>query len=169
MKTITGRVWKFGDNVSTDQIIAAQYAYTLSDPMEMGRHTLEVLDKEFASQVQPGDLIVAGRNWGQGSAREQAVSCLKALQIGAVIAESFGRIFFRNAFNLALPAVICPQAAGELQAGDKVELDLAGGVLRAKGETFRFIPPPEFLMDLIQAGGLVNHTRELLALEKHDA
>src|SRR5262245_39772320 len=102
MNTLRGRVWKYGDNVNTDVIFPGKYTYTLTDPVEIGRHALEDLDPDFAAQAQPGDVIVAGKNWGCGSSREQAATCLKQNRVGAVVARSFARIFFRNAVNNGL-------------------------------------------------------------------
>ncbi len=110
MSTIKGRVWKYGDNVNTDVIFPGKYTYTVSDPAEMPKYALEDLDVRFASKVQPGDVIVAGKNWGCGSSREQAVTCLKESGVGAIIAESFARIYYRNCLNAALPALTSVEA-----------------------------------------------------------
>jgi 3-isopropylmalate/(R)-2-methylmalate dehydratase small subunit len=122
--TIEGQVWKYGDSVDTDRIFPAKYCYTVKDLAEMGEHALEGLDPGFARQVQPGDVIVAGRNFGCGSSREQAVLSLVAKGVGAVIARSFGRIFYRNCINNALPAIACPEAVDVLEAGERIEVDL---------------------------------------------
>jgi 3-isopropylmalate/(R)-2-methylmalate dehydratase small subunit len=106
--SITGMAWKYGDNVNTDVIFPGKYTYTLSDPKEIAAHALEDLDPGFATKLQPGDVIIAGRNWGCGSSREQAATCLKWAGVGAVVAVSFARIFYRNAINNGLPAIVCP-------------------------------------------------------------
>ena len=105
MTIIKGRVWKYGHNVNTDVMFPGKYTYTINDPVEMAKHALEDLDPRFAKEVRPGDIIVAGRNWGCGSSREQAVTCLRGCGLGAIIAKSFGRIYYRNCLNSALPAL----------------------------------------------------------------
>ncbi|MFO7979421.1 MAG: 3-isopropylmalate dehydratase, partial [Candidatus Aminicenantes bacterium] len=118
-----GRIWKYGDNVNTDVIFPGKYTYTQMEPEEMASHALEDLDPEFASQVRPNDVIVAGRNFGCGSSREQAASCLKYAGVQAVIAKSFARIFFRNAINQGLPVVVSEKAADHLKDGEEVKID----------------------------------------------
>jgi 3-isopropylmalate/(R)-2-methylmalate dehydratase small subunit len=162
MSVIRGRIWKYGDNVNTDVIFPGKYTYTVSDPAEMPQHALEDLDSRFAEQVQPGDIIVAGKNWGCGSSREQAVTCLKASGLGAIVAESFARIYYRNCLNAALPALICAEAVEALQAGQSVEIDLAAGEIQASDGTYSFPPIPEALMEIFEAGGLVPFTRQRL-------
>jgi len=157
-----GRVWKYGDNINTDVIFPGKYTYTLMPPEEMARHALEDLDPEFASQVRPGDVIVAGRNFGCGSSREQAAACLKAAGIQAVIARSFARIYFRNAINLGLPVIQCPEAVEALEKGDEIEVDLAAGEIRSAKGSFRFPPFPESVIGILKAGGLIAYTREKL-------
>ena len=121
---ITGRVWKYGDDVNTDVIFPGKYTYSISDPKEMAQHALEDLDPSFVQNVQPGDIIVAGKNWGCGSSREQAVTCLKEIGVGAIVARSFARIYFRNCINQALPIVICDAVEG-VEAGQEVSIDFA--------------------------------------------
>jgi len=157
-----GRVWKYGDNINTDVIFPGKYTYTLMPPEEMARHALEDLDPEFASQVRPGDVIVAGRNFGCGSSREQAAACLKAAGIQAVIARSFARIYFRNAINLGLPVIQCPEAVEALEKGDEIEVDLAAGEIRSAKGRFHFPPFPESVVGILKAGGLIAYTREKL-------
>jgi 3-isopropylmalate/(R)-2-methylmalate dehydratase small subunit len=157
-----GKVWKYGDNINTDVIFPGKYTYTLMSPEEMARHALEDLDPEFASQVKPGDVIVAGRNFGCGSSREQAAACLKAAGIQAVIARSFARIYFRNAINLGLPVIQCPEAVEVLEKGDEIEVDLAAGEIRSAKGNFRFPPFPESVIGILKAGGLIAYTREKL-------
>ncbi len=164
--TIKGRVWKYGDSVDTDLIFPAKYCYTLKDPEEMGQHALEGLDPEFSGSVQPGDVIVAGRNFGCGSSREQAVLSLIAKGVGAVVARSFGRIFYRNSINNALPAITCPEAVDGLETGDEVEIDLEQGRVCSGGREFAFAPLPEAVRGIFEAGGLIPYTRRRLGLEK---
>jgi len=160
---IRGRAHKFGDNIDTDGIIPV-YAVNLSDPRQLGKHCMANLDAEFAARVRPGDILVAGRNFGCGSSREVAPWSIKGAGIACVIAESFARIFFRNAINIALPLVVCPDAARATQDGDQLEVDLARGEVRnlTRQETFQAAPYPEFIRRLIEAGGLVEHVRERL-------
>lgn len=163
METIRGRAWKYGDNVNTDVIFPGKYTYTLTDPREIARHALEDLDPTFAGQVQPGDIIVAGRNWGCGSSREQAATCLVYNGVGAVIAASFSRIFYRNALNHGLLAIVCPEAAAAIQPGELVTVDPAGQrILCAAGE-FRFPPLSPSILGMVEAGGLVAYTKRRLA------
>lgn len=157
-----GRVWKYGSDVNTDVIFPGKYTYTVTDPQEMASHALEDLDPEFASKVQKGDIIVAGSNFGCGSSREQAASCLKYAGVEALIAESFARIFFRNAINFGVPAIVCAEAAEALKTGDTVEIDLVAGQIRAKDKIFQFMPFPEFMMEIIRDGGLLAHIRREL-------
>lgn len=161
----TGKVWKYGDDVSTDVIFPGKYTYTVTDPAEMGMHALEDLDPSFRSLVQPGDVIVGGRNFGCGSSREQAVTCLVAKQVGAVVARSFGRIFYRNCINNALPAITCPEAVDALESGDVVELDLTAGEIRSGNRVFGFPRLPEGVMGIFEAGGLIPYVRQKLGIE----
>ncbi len=156
---VSGRAWKYGDNVNTDVIFPGKYTYTVTDPTEMATYALEDLDPAFAASVQPGDLIVAGRNWGCGSSREQAVICLKAAGVGAVIAASFARIFYRNAINNGLPAIVCPPAVEAIQQGQPVEVDLAAARLRHPGGVFSFPPFPPSLQRILADGGLIPHLK----------
>jgi 3-isopropylmalate/(R)-2-methylmalate dehydratase small subunit len=162
---IKGKVWKYGDDVNTDVIFPGKYTYTVSDPAEMGEHALEDLDPEFRFQVQPGDVIVAGKNFGCGSSREQAVTCLVAKGVGAIVARSFGRIYYRNCINNALPAITCPEAVDALERGDEVEVDLEAGQIRSAEGTFTFPPLPEAVMGIFEAGGLIPYTRRRLGVE----
>ena len=164
--TIRGRVWKYGDNVNTDVIFPGKYTYTVTDRKEMARHALEDLDPGFAGAVQPGDVIVAGRNWGCGSSREQAAICLKEAGVGALVAGSFARIFFRNALNDGLPVIACPEAAAALRAGDAVEIDLEAGVIRRSEEAWPFPPLSESVLGLIREGGLIPYLKRKLSREK---
>jgi 3-isopropylmalate/(R)-2-methylmalate dehydratase small subunit len=152
---LRGRVWKYGDSVNTDVIFPGKYTYTLRTPEEIAPHALEDLDPSFARAVRPGDLIVAGRNWGCGSSREQAATCLVANGVGAVVAASFSRIFFRNAWNNGLPAVACPEAAAAIAAGDQIEVDLDACRVRCPAGEFAVPPLSSTVLEILDAGGLV--------------
>lgn len=157
-----GRVWKYGDSVNTDVIFPGKYTYQIMEPQEMAGHALEDLDPGFAEGVKPGDVIVAGKNFGCGSSREQAAACLKHAGVQAVVAKSFARLFFRNAINQGLPVLQSAEAVDALQDGDEVEVDFAGGKIRtAKGE-FSFPPFPELVLGILKAGGLIPYTKKKL-------
>jgi 3-isopropylmalate/(R)-2-methylmalate dehydratase small subunit len=166
MAVIRGRVWKYGDNVNTDVIFPGKYTYTISNPAEMPEHALEDLDPRFAREVQPNDIVVGGKNWGCGSSREQAVTCLKAAGVGAIIAKSFARIYSRNCINMALPALACPEAVDAIQAGETVEVDMEAGEIRCSAGTFTFAPLPPSVLGIFEAGGLVPYTAQKLAERK---
>ena len=163
MNKIRGRVWKYGDDVNTDVIFPGKYTYTVSDPKEMAQYALEDLDPRFAREVQPGDIIVAGKNWGNGSSREQAVVCLTEAGLGAIVARSFARIYGRNCINNALPALTCPEAVEAIQDGEIIEIDLASGEIQCDAGTFHFPPLPSNVLAIVEAGGLINYTRQQLA------
>lgn len=158
-----GRVWKYGDGINTDVIFPGKYTYTVSDPAEMAQYALEDLDPNFARNVRPGDVIVAGKNWGNGSSREQAAICLKMAGVGAVIAESFARIWYRNAINNGLLALTCPEAVAALQEGDEVEVDLEAGVIRSHHGPFTFPSFAPSVQEIIADGGLIPHLKRQLA------
>jgi 3-isopropylmalate/(R)-2-methylmalate dehydratase small subunit len=160
---LRGRAWKYGDSVNTDVIFPGKYTYTLRTPEEIAPHALEDLDPAFARDVRRGDVIVAGRNWGCGSSREQAVTCLVANGVGAVVAASFSRIFFRNAWNNGLPAVACPAAAQAIQPGEEVEVDLDACTVRCAAGVFPFPPLSPALREILDAGGLVSWAQRRLA------
>jgi 3-isopropylmalate/(R)-2-methylmalate dehydratase small subunit len=162
MNIIKGRVWKYGDDVNTDVIFPGKYTYTVSEPAEMPQYALEDLDPRFSTQVQPGDIIVAGKNWGCGSSREQAVVCLKEGHLGAIIARSFARIYYRNCLNNALPAITCSEAVDAIEEGEMIEIDLAAGEIISGAGTFKFPPLPDTVMKIFDAGGLIPYTREIL-------
>lgn len=151
-----GTAVKYGDNVDTDVIIPARYLNT-GDPAALAAHCMEDLDSSFVKRVKPGDMIIAGQNFGCGSSREHAPIAIKASGISVVIAESFARIFYRNAINIGLPIVECPAAAKAISAGDTVEADLGAGVIRnlTTGAEFGAAPFPPFIQQIIEAGGLV--------------
>ncbi|MBC7098061.1 3-isopropylmalate dehydratase small subunit [Candidatus Bipolaricaulota bacterium] len=162
---IKGRVWKYGDDVNTDVIFPGRYTYARMEPEEMAKHALEDLDPSFAKEVRPGDVIVAGKNFGCGSSREQAATCLVAAGVGAVVAKSFARIFFRNAINSGLPALEIPQAVDAIRPGDEVAIDLKRGVLIHKGVEYPFPPLPETVLEILEDGGLIPHLKKTLAKE----
>ena len=148
------------DHINTDEIIPARYLNT-DDMRELARHAMEDLDPEFARKVRPGDFLVAGENFGCGSSREHAVWALRGAGVGAVLAESFARIFFRNAVNTGFPAVECKGISRRVQDGDELEVDLEGGVVRdlSRGEEYRFVPFPEIALEIMGAGGLLEYIR----------
>ncbi|MCX7805182.1 MAG: 3-isopropylmalate dehydratase small subunit [Planctomycetota bacterium] len=156
-----GRAVKFGDNIDTDQIIPARYLFT-SDEKELARHCMEGADPAIVAVMRPDDIIVAGRNFGCGSSREHAPVSIKAQGHPCVIAESFARIFFRNAINIGLPIFESPDAARAIRTGDAVEVDLAGGMIKVGGNRFAFEAYPEEIRRIIAAGGLLNAVRETL-------
>jgi len=155
------KAWKFGHDVDTDAIIPARYM-NRSEPEHLAAHCMEDADASFAKKVQKGDIIVAGKNFGCGSSREHAPIAIKAAGVKAVIAESYARIFYRNALNIGLPILECPEAVQGIEAGDEVEVDLASGKIenRTKGATFQARPFPPFMQELIKAGGLVPYVKE---------
>jgi len=155
---IKGRAWKFGDDVNTDEIVPARYLNT-SDPEELAEHCMEDAGGDFAAEHSPGDIIVAGKNFGCGSSREHAPLAIKTAKIGCVIAESFARIFFRNCINTGLPIVESVEAARAVQAGDEVEVDLGRGKVTVGGKEFPVEPFPEALQKIIEAGGLMGYVR----------
>jgi len=154
-----GRVWKYGDNVNTDVIFPGKYTYALMPPEEMAKHALEDLDPDFAKKVRPGDVVLAGKNFGCGSSREQAAACLKAAGVQAVIAKSFARIYYRNAINLGLPVLQSEEAVDNIAAGEEIEIDFATGKIIAARGTFGFPPFPEKVLGILEAGGLIEYTK----------
>jgi len=162
---IKGHTWKYGDDVNTDVIFPGKYTYTLSDPQEMAKVALEDLDPEFASKVQPGDIIVGGKNFGCGSSREQAAACLVYAGVGAVIAKSFARIFFRNCINYGLPALTSSEAVAALSSGEAVKIDTDQGKIHCQSGVFTFPPLPPEIVGIFNAGGLIPYTKQKLGLE----
>lgn len=154
--TAQGRVHTYGDNVDTDVIIPARYLNTSSHE-ELAAHCMEDIDKDFVSRVRPGDILVARKNFGCGSSREHAPIAIKASGISCVIASTFARIFYRNAINIGLAILECPEASEKIQAGDEVAVDFDTGVITnaTKGETYQANPFPAFIKEIIQAGGLM--------------
>lgn len=153
-----GRVFKYGDNVDTDVIIPARYLNS-SDPAELATHCMEDIDKDFVKNVKTGDIMVANKNFGCGSSREHAPIAIKAAGVDCVIAETFARIFYRNAINIGLPIIECPEAAKGIAAGDLVEVDFDSGMIynKTKGTEFKGQAFPEFMQRIIKAEGLVNY------------
>lgn len=161
IQTIEGRVWKLGDQVDTDVIYPGRYLPIL-DPAEMARHALEGVDPGFPEKLQPGDILVAGSNFGCGSSREQAATCLKAAGVTCVVAKSFARIFFRNAINLGLPLVESADAPDRIQSGDRLTVDFEAGLIRTGEVQFRFPALPTMVMEILDAGGLIAQVRARL-------
>ena len=155
-----GKVWKFGDNIDTDLIIAARYLNT-SEPSELAKYVMEDADPEFVSKMSEGDIIVAGENFGCGSSREHAPIALKAAGISAVIAPTFARIFYRNAFNMGLP-IFELKEANEINEGDRVRINMDSGevINETQGKTYKFTPIPEFMQELVNAGGLIEFAQQ---------
>ncbi len=161
------RIWKYGDDINTDVIFPGKYTYTLRDPAEMAAHALEDLDTHFAANVQPGDVIVAGRNFGSGSSREQAVICLMAAGVGAVVALSFGRIWYRNAINNGLPAIICPPAVTVAEHGVSIALDMQQHTVTLNGHSFSFPPFSETAQAILASGGLTAFVKKKIHEQNH--
>lgn len=155
---IKGKVWKFGDNIDTDLIIPARYLNT-TDPNELAKHCMEDADPEFAKKVQKGDIIVAGKNFGCGSSREHAPISIKAAGVSCVIAESFARIFYRNAFNTGLLILECEEAAKEAETGDELMVDIEKGQINnlTKNKSYKIKALPDFMKNILEDGGLIPH------------
>ena len=153
-----GHVFKYGDNVDTDVIIPARYL-NATEGAELARHCMEDIDKEFVGKVQPGDMIVANKNFGCGSSREHAPIAIKAAGVSCVIAETFARIFYRNAINIGLPIIECPEAAAGIEDGDEVAIDFDSGIIKnlTRGTSFQGQAFPEFMQKIIAAEGLINY------------
>lgn len=157
---LKGKVHKYGKNIDTDAIIAARYLNTI-DPVELAKHCFEDIDADFVKRVKKGDIIVADENFGCGSSREHAPIAIKGADISCVIAKSFARIFYRNAINIGLPILECPQAVDNIKNGDEVEVDLVKGLITnlSTNQTFSSNPFPEFMQELIDKGGLINFVK----------
>jgi len=158
--TLQGKVWKFGAHIDTDLIIAARYLNT-SEPSELAKYVMEDADPEFVSKMSEGDIIVAGENFGCGSSREHAPIALKAAGVAAIIAPTFARIFYRNAFNMGLP-IFELEASAEIEEGDTVKIDMAKGEIIniSQAKTYKFSPIPEFMQELVDAGGLIEFAKK---------
>jgi 3-isopropylmalate/(R)-2-methylmalate dehydratase small subunit len=166
MNKISGKVWNFGANIDTDVIIAARYLNS-SDPEHLAKYVMEDADPEFPKKLQRGDIIVAGENFGCGSSREHAPIALKAAGVAAVVAPSFARIFYRNAFNMGLPIFELPESL-EIKEGEEISIDLDNGKItnNTTNKTYDFIAIPPFMQELIAAGGLINYAKA--EMEKGD-
>ncbi|MBS3968694.1 MAG: 3-isopropylmalate dehydratase small subunit [Clostridia bacterium] len=158
---LKGKTWKFGDDIDTDAIIPARYLNT-SEPEELAKHCMEDADPEFPNKVNKGDIIVAGKNFGCGSSREHAPIAIKAAGVSCVIAKSFARIFYRNSINIGLPILESPEAAEAIKEGNEVEIDVAKGEIKdlTTGTTYMAAPFPDFIQQIIAAGGLINYVAE---------
>jgi 3-isopropylmalate/(R)-2-methylmalate dehydratase small subunit len=156
-----GKAWKFGENLNTDEIIPARYNITI-DPLELAKNVFCEIKPDYAANVKPGDVIVGGQNFGCGSSREHAPIAIKGSGALCVIAPSFARIFFRNAINIGLPILVCPEAAAGIDEGDEVAVELGTGLIHdlAKGRTYQAEPLPAFVLKIAEAGGIVNFLKE---------
>ena len=162
-----GKAWKYGDDVNTDVIFPGKYTYSILDPAEMAKHALEDLDPDFAREVQTGDIVVAGKNFGCGSSREQAATCLKFAGVQAILAKSFARIFFRNAINQGLPVIQCSEAVDNIESGEEIAIDFAKGEIETANGTFAFSPLPESVIRILDAGGLIPYIKKKIEREKN--
>ena len=158
---VKGKVFKYGDNVDTDVIIPARYL-NIADVQELSTHAMEDIDTEFVKKMQPGDIVVATRNFGCGSSREHAPLVLRENQVSCVIATSFARIFYRNAINIGLPILECEEAANAIQAGDMVSVDFDTGEIKneTRGERYQAAAFPPFIQSIVKAGGLLKSLKE---------
>jgi len=158
---LEGKAWKFGDDVNTDLIVPGKYL-ELTNPYEMAQHAMEGSDPDFPKKVSKGDIVIGGKNFGCGSSREHAALALRYLDLGAVVVESFARIFYRNAINVGIPALECPGITDLVKEGDTVEIDLTRGIITIKntGDKLRFIPVPEFMVKVLNEGGLVPYLKK---------
>lgn len=159
-----GKAFVYGDDINTDVLFPGKYTYTVTERSEMAQHALEDLDPSFRERVYPGDVIVAGKNFGCGSSREQAVICLVELGVAAVIADSFARIYFRNAINQGLPVITLENAAMKIDDGDEIQVDLVQGTVIAPSGEYRFPAFSPEVRDILDAGGLVPYTKRRLGL-----
>jgi 3-isopropylmalate/(R)-2-methylmalate dehydratase small subunit len=162
MAIIKGKVYKYGDNINTDVIFPGKYTYTVNDPEEMAKHAMEDLDPEFVKTVEKGDIVVGGTNFGCGSSREQAVKCLKFSGVGAVIAKTFARIYFRNLINNGVPAIVQPELVDKVKKGDVLEVDLENGTIKSPYGEFTFPAYAPEIMAIMQSGGLIPYTKKKL-------
>ncbi|KUO42749.1 MAG: 3-isopropylmalate dehydratase [Hadesarchaea archaeon YNP_N21] len=164
------KAWVFGDDVNTDVIIAGRYLVK-RDPEELAKHVMEAIDPSFASKVKKGDVIVAGKNFGCGSSREHAPIALKAAGVSAIVAESFARIFYRNAINQGLPALVCRGVRNEFNTGDEIEVVLREGLIRnlTTGKLLRAQPMPEFILEILNSGGLLPYLKAKKIVSKNNS
>jgi 3-isopropylmalate/(R)-2-methylmalate dehydratase small subunit len=168
MEHIKGRVYKFGDDINTDVIYPGKYLSITTDREEMARHCFEAVYPDFLKNARRGDIIVAGKNFGCGSSREQAATCLRYFGIGAVVAESFARIFYRNAINLGLPVIAAPGITDFAEHGDVIEIDVDAGFIKndRTRHTLQSTRLPPFIVDIISEGGLIRHLQQKLGTKK---
>jgi 3-isopropylmalate dehydratase small subunit len=166
---LSGKAWKFGTDIDTDAIIPARYLNT-SDPQELAKHCREDADSEFPQKVSPGDIIVAETNFGCGSSREHAPIAIKAAGVSCVVAASFARIFYRNAFNMGLPILESPEASADIVTGDELEIDLTAGTIlnKSRNLTYKAQPVPVFMQELVAAGGLIPYVMKNRGKPKKD-
>ncbi|HEQ97742.1 MAG TPA: 3-isopropylmalate dehydratase small subunit [candidate division Zixibacteria bacterium] len=162
MATIKGKVHKYGDDINTDVIFPGKYTYTVTDPEEMAQHAMEDLDPDFVKTVEDGDIVVGGTNFGCGSSREQAVKCLKFAGVGAVIAKTFARIYFRNLINNGVPAIVQPELVDKVKKGDRLEIDLEKGKIKSPYGEFDFPAYAPEIMAIMKEGGLIPYTKKKL-------
>ncbi len=162
---IKGKVWKYGNDINTDVLFPGKYTYTVTDPAEMAKIALEDLDADFADNVKKNDIIVGGTNFGCGSSREQAASCLVYAGVGAVIGKTFARIFYRNCINYGLPALTSPELVESVNHGDFIEIDTDKGTITTDKKTFTFPPLPKEVVGIFDAGGLIPYTKKQLGIE----
>jgi len=158
--TMNGNVWKFGNDIDTDAVIPGRYL-TINTPKELAEHAFEGVRPEFAGEVRPGDIIIGGTNFGCGSSREHAPLALKGAQVKCIIAKSFARIFFRNSINIGLPLLECAET-DRIREGDELDVDIASGIItnKTKNETYQAMGLPDFLRGIVDAGGLIEFTRQ---------
>ncbi len=163
-KKIKGKSWKFGDDIDTDIILPGRYL-VITDEDELAKHAMEGLDKKFPEKVEKGDIIIAGKNFGCGSSREHAPIALKGLGISVVVAESFARIFYRNAINVGLPLLESKNISKNITEGDELEIDINKGILKNlnSGKEFEVTGLPDFMLEILEKGGLINYLKENLA------
>lgn len=159
---VKGKVWKYGDNVNTDVIFPGKYTYTVTDKQEMAQHAMEDLDPTFAKEVKSGDIIVAGKNFGCGSSREQAAFCLKYAGVAAIIAPSFSRLFFRNAVNAGLALITNKEVQEWTDKDEEIEIDFEKGQITSRGRDFPFPPIPQNVLEIVNDGGLIPHLKKKL-------
>ncbi len=159
---IKGKVWKYGDDINTDVIFPGRYTYEPLTPEQMAEHAMEDLDKDFVKKINKGDIIVAGKNFGMGSSREQAATCLKYAGISAIIAKSFSRIYFRNAINAGLLAISLPEAVEKINEGDEVEINFEDKKIKTSSGEFDMPAFPETVLDILKDGGLLEHYKKVL-------
>jgi len=159
---IRGKAWVFGNDINTDQIIPGKYKFRITDIWELAKHAMEGVDRDFFKKASENDIIVAGKNFGCGSSREHAPLVLKQLGIGAIVANSFARIFYRNAINIGLPIVECKEMAGKVREGTLLEIDLENGAIKDldSSQQFKTKPLPRFLLQILKDGGLVEHFKK---------